>query len=315
MTGLVNVLSGDAGASADALRPAEGSLGWSPRGEVLWRGANGSRYAMLFIGPPEMTEVRVSEELLIGVDGSLSREARDVRTDDGVFYMDLTDTNPAEVRIRPRVAGEYRPATGPGYSVNAVPADTRAKLLAAAGRAVGSVDENAAWDVLETFARHLDRPERLDVAFAWGGRLDSANEATVAVVSSPGTPSYLTVRHVVRPRPEGPYEVWRLGRILPNPLKTQRPPVAWTYGERNASAAVFVPGGAGARVEVRRPDGRLVASGNARQDEIAVFATGLRQADLKRCEYRVVGADGQVTASGSLDMPGLDDSFTLAETW
>ncbi|MEV8632886.1 hypothetical protein AB0395_14635 [Streptosporangium sp. NPDC051023] len=179
--------------------------------------------------------------------------------------------------------------------------------------APGHVDLEQARGLLQGLGALATPPWRLTYRYLWGGSLGSRRDAIVAIVSGPGTPTFLAVQTTYT-APDGSTEQDRLGRLAGDSSR----PVGWTTtvgGSSDfATAAVYVPGGAGTGVELRE-GGRTIAIATADATGLAVFSPGLPQERLRRCEYRVLDAAGKVVHRGGLDLGALYAAVMGGSDW
>ncbi|GAA3117296.1 hypothetical protein [Streptosporangium carneum] len=313
------VLYGEAGAPVGELDEQEpfvaGGSGAKDSEVIAWFSAEGDS-PLLVLGSPRMTSVRISPSVAYRPDGTPARVTRTLRTDEGLLLTTVPDAKPGQAEIKiPLWESSERPLRLPWRISTSHDEDAsfRADVARAAGAATGHVKTEQAAGLLYSLGSLVTPHPRLTYRYLWGGSLGPGRDALIATVSGPGTPTFLAVQ-TTRTAPDGSSEQERLGRVVETPDLSR--PIGWTTaltGPRD-SAAVYVPGGAGSRVELR--DGaRTIAAGTADATGFALFSPGLPQERLRACEYRVLNAEGEVTHRGRLDLGDLSRAVLGGPDW
>ncbi|MEV7006046.1 hypothetical protein [Streptosporangium sp. NPDC051022] len=309
------VLYGDAGTPVEDLDLGTESpmAGGSGREAVVWISADDD-HPLVVLGPPQMTAVKISPFVSYRADGTPVRHTRTLRADQGLLLTTLPDAKLGHAAIRIRLGERFERPMSLGWTISydENPAFHPA-LTRAAAAAAGHVNVEQARGLLQGLGTLATPPWRLTYRYLWGGSLGSRRDALVATVSGPGTPTFLAVQTTYTSS-DGSTEQQRLGRLAGDLSR----PVGWTTAvggsPDSATAAVYVPGGAGSRVELR--DGaRTIAVEPADATGLAVFSPGLPEERLRACEYRVLNAKGEVVHRGRLDLGALYTAVTGNSDW
>ncbi|RCG29103.1 hypothetical protein DQ384_22470 [Sphaerisporangium album] len=315
------VLYGAAGTPADRLEQEEvfgpSSLG-RERAPIVWFGPEQGN-VLLVVGPPRMTAVKVLSSISYPADGTPVPRPRVVPADHGAVLLAVPDARPGRLFVKPRIGDMYLSATEPAWSLDST-ADPafwdRVDKDAASARVVAA----DARGLMHGLGAIATPPERLTYRFLWGGSLGHRRTALVATFSGPDTPTFLVIQTTYT-HPDGSTEQDRLGRALWDPEEAKAP-VGWTTvtGEKSnddsapATAAVYVPGRPGTRVELWDGETRF-AAGTTGPEGVAVFPTGVPRSRLRTFEYHVFSDAGTVFHRAELGLGDLSTAVVGPRDW
>ncbi|GII63377.1 hypothetical protein Skr01_34620 [Sphaerisporangium krabiense] len=319
------VLTGLAGAPADRLEQEQlfGSRSAGPGDDdpLIWFDP-GQKNLLLVLGPPRMSAVKVRPRLSFHPDGSpAAPRVLEYPVDQGVFFSAVPDAVPEQLSVKTRLDSRYSGAMPPSYSLS-YRSDLTFwdKVDNAAEAASGGLASAEARGLLYGLGTIGTPPETLTYRFVWGGSLGGRRRALIAMVRGHTTPRFLIVQTTYT-APDGSTEQDRLGRAIRDETPLDEP-VGWTTVTGQAShddsspatAAVYVPGRAGARVELWDEDDRA-ATRTTGPDGVAVFETAVPRSRLRTYEYRVLSAGGAVVHRGRLDLGDLYSAVAGPGDW
>ncbi|GAA4629146.1 hypothetical protein GCM10023196_048630 [Actinoallomurus vinaceus] len=308
------------GASGDGPRAmkdnslfGDDSLPLDPEPIVWFAGGTGP---LLVLGPPTMTDVKVSPAIAHREDGTPYREVRTVRADQGAVLTDVPGARLGQLSVKFRIGARYSEAQDVPYTLsrNNSPAYWPAVGKAVA-QAAGHVDAEQARGLLDGTAGYFGLTgDQLTYRFWWGDRLPGGVDALVATIRVPSEPEIRVIQDTYRFK-DGTTDQERYAVRVRDAADAQRP-IGWTPAvdkplpedQKPTLGAVYVPNGAGVRVELWN-HGTMMMAARAGATGLATFSPRLSTEELHGCEYHVVDGAGKIVARGGFGQPDLD--FTL----
>ncbi|GAB3967891.1 hypothetical protein GCM10029978_036250 [Actinoallomurus acanthiterrae] len=318
-----DVLYGPSGAAPRALKEdnlfADDSVPLDPEPIIWFAGGTGP---LLILGPPTMTEVKVSPAIARHKDGTPYRVVRTIPADQGAVLTDVPGAQPAQVSVKFRIDGRYGDAQDVPYTMTAENAPGYWPAVGkAAARATGHVDTEQARGLLDGTAGYFGLPgDRLGYRLWWGARLPNGVDALVATVRLPSGPEIRVVQNTYTEK-GGSSTTDRYAVRMGDAADAQRPigwtattPQAFPGDQEHAIGAVYVPGRSGARVELWS-DGTMLTAGRTDATGLATFEVGIAADRLRTCEYHVLDDKGRIVARGRLDLPKLETALGRDVKW
>ncbi|MCO6004881.1 hypothetical protein NE236_07800, partial [Actinoallomurus purpureus] len=134
---------------------------------------------LLVLGPPTMTDVKVSPAIAHDKNGTAYRVVRTVRTDHGAVLTDVPGARLGQLSVKFRIGGRYSEAQDVQYAVKKEnSAAYRPAVDKAVTQAAGHVDAEQARGLLDATADYFGLTgERLSYRFWWGDRLPDGGDA------------------------------------------------------------------------------------------------------------------------------------------
>ncbi|MEV5748927.1 hypothetical protein AB0L00_14015 [Actinoallomurus sp. NPDC052308] len=309
-----SVWHGPSGAEPRAMKDdslfADDSVPLDPEPMVWYAGGTGP---LLVLGPPAMTDVKVSPAIAQREDGTAYRVVRTVHADRGAVLTDVPGVRPWQLAVEFRIGGRYGRAQQVPYTTDSENSSAYWPAVGrAAAKATGHVDAEQARGLLDGTAGYFGLVgERLTYRFWWGDRLPGGADALVATLRVPSGPEIRVVQDTYTDR-DGSTTQDRYAVRMRDDADARRP-IGWVTTaaqnfpeeEEHATGAVYVPDGAGVRVELWNHE-TMVTAARTGTTGLAVFQTRLPAAELGGCEYRVLDGKGKIVAKGRLGLPDLE---------
>ncbi|MEV0405550.1 hypothetical protein [Actinoallomurus sp. NPDC050550] len=318
-----DVLYGPSGAAPRALKEdnlfADDSVPLDPEPIIWFAGGTGP---LLILGPPAMTEVKVSPAIAQHKDGTPYRVVRTIPTDQGAVLTDVPGARPAQVSVKFRIDGRYGDAQDVLYTMTEENAPGYWPAVGkAAAQAAGHVDAEQARGLLDGTAGYFGLPgDRLGYRLWWGTRLPGGVDALVATIRLPSGPEIRVVQDTYTYK-DGSVSQDRSAVRVRDAADAQRP-IGWTVAadptfpedQQQALGAVYVPGRSGARVELWS-NSTMLTAGRTDATGLATFQVGIAADRLRTCDYHVLDDKGKIVAHGGLGLPTLETALGRDVKW